>query len=90
MNVGYVLANSAARFPHKEAIVCDQGRMTFAMFENRAAFVDEQDRLLGAGAVGNWSVKNPTSCRATTTSLKRPPRPMRPEWKPDNFKGGKS
>ncbi|MFH1081423.1 MAG: long-chain fatty acid--CoA ligase [Pseudomonadota bacterium] len=42
MNVGYVLANSAAKFPDKEAIVCDQGRMTFAAFENRVA------RLAGA------------------------------------------
>lgn len=42
MNVGYVLANSAAKFPDKEAIVCDQGRMTFAVFENRVA------RLAGA------------------------------------------
>ncbi len=37
MNVGYVLANSAAKFPDKEAIVCDQGRMSFAVFENRVA-----------------------------------------------------
>ncbi len=42
MNVGYVLANSAAKFPDKEAIVCDQGRMTYGAFEDRAA------RLAGA------------------------------------------
>lgn len=42
MNVGYVLANSAAKFPQREAIICDQGRMTYGLFENRVA------RLAGA------------------------------------------
>jgi fatty-acyl-CoA synthase len=42
MNVGYLLSNNAAKFPQKDAIVCDQGRMTFAQFERRVA------RLSGA------------------------------------------
>ena len=48
MNVGYVLANSAAKFPHKEAIVCDQGRMTFAEFLT----VIEEVRHFKAAVVG--------------------------------------
>ncbi len=37
MNVGYLLANSAAKFPLKESLVCDQGRLTFDMLEKRVA-----------------------------------------------------
>jgi fatty-acyl-CoA synthase len=42
MNVGYLLSNSAAKFPQLEAMVSDQGRWTFSQFEGRAA------RLAGA------------------------------------------
>jgi len=42
MNVGYLLTNTAAKFPQKEGIVCDQSRMTFVQFEGRVA------RLSGA------------------------------------------
>ena len=42
MNVGYVLVNSAAKFPNKEAIISDQGRMTYSTFEDRVS------RLAGA------------------------------------------
>ncbi|TFG42722.1 MAG: long-chain-fatty-acid--CoA ligase [Syntrophobacterales bacterium] len=42
MNVGYLLANSAAKFGRQEAVVCDQGRWSFAQFEERTA------RLAGA------------------------------------------
>lgn len=42
MNVGYLLANSAAKFPQIEGVVSDQGRWTFSQFEDRAA------RLAGA------------------------------------------
>jgi fatty-acyl-CoA synthase len=37
MNVGYLLANSAAKFPQQEAVVSDQGRSTFIQFEQRVA-----------------------------------------------------
>jgi len=42
MNVGYLLSNSAAKFPQQEAVVSDQGRLTFAQFDGRAG------RLAGA------------------------------------------
>jgi fatty-acyl-CoA synthase len=42
MNVGYLLSNSASKFPQQEAVVSDQGRLTFAQFDLRAA------RLAGA------------------------------------------
>ncbi|MBN2034807.1 MAG: long-chain fatty acid--CoA ligase [Deltaproteobacteria bacterium] len=42
MNVGYLLANSAAKFPNREAVVCDQGRWSFARFDERVS------RLAGA------------------------------------------
>ncbi|MBN1105104.1 MAG: AMP-binding protein, partial [Deltaproteobacteria bacterium] len=36
MNVGYLLSNSAAKFPRQEAVIADQGRLTFAQFDLRA------------------------------------------------------
>ena len=42
MNIGYLLSNSAAKFPQREALVSDQGRSTFFQFECRVA------RLAGA------------------------------------------
>ena len=47
MNVGYLLANSAAKFPQQEAMVSDHGRLTFSQFEQRVAHL--AGAMLGAG-----------------------------------------
>jgi acyl-CoA synthetase (AMP-forming)/AMP-acid ligase II len=47
MNVGYLLANSAAKYPLREAVVSDQGRWTFAQFEERSGRIS--DAMLAAG-----------------------------------------
>lgn len=47
MNVGYLLYNSAAKFPHREAIVSDQGRLDYRRFEQRVAHL--AGAMLSAG-----------------------------------------
>jgi fatty-acyl-CoA synthase len=37
MNVGFLLYNSALKFPRREALVTDQGRMTFSQLEARVS-----------------------------------------------------
>ena len=42
MNVGYLLTNSANKFPDRPAIISEEGRSTFKIFNQRT------DRLAGA------------------------------------------
>lgn len=49
MNVGYLLANSASKFGPREAVVCDQGRYSFARYEERTARLAGALRAAGLG-----------------------------------------
>ncbi|RJR31344.1 MAG: long-chain-fatty-acid--CoA ligase [Desulfobacteraceae bacterium] len=47
MNVGFLLANSAGKYPLQDAVVSDSGRLTFSQFEERSARLS--DAMLSSG-----------------------------------------